>query len=105
MSCSLLGILLLMFISENITIPISKISAVTQSGIDKDVRIVAEIESLRQSKDTLLLTAKDDTGHIIIVVFEPDNAQLKQGDLVEIQGKIAIYNNKLEIIAKTIKLV
>ena len=97
--------MLLIFISEKITMPISKISDITLSKIEENVKIHGEIESLTQSKDTSFLTTKDDTGKINVVVFEPGNINLQKGDLVEIEGKVALYNNKLEVIAKTIKVV
>ncbi len=104
--CSLLGILLLMFISERIEVKESYISSITMSKIDNDVKITANVLSVNRLQDVMFLKVKDATASMDVVAFEPeDSFILAPGDNIEIQGKVALYNNKLEIIAKTIKSV
>lgn len=102
--CSLLGILLLSFISENIKAKETNISSISLADIDKDVKIIADVISAKQSSNTLFLNVQDDTGRINVVVFEPEDTVIKPGNKLEINGKVAIYNNKLEIIARTISI-
>lgn len=102
---SLLGILLLVFISENSSAKLVSISSITQGHIDKDVTIIGKVSSINKHGDINFLKVKDGTGKIDVVVFKSNNLVLKSGNKVEVYGKVAIYDGKLEIIAKSIRLV
>ncbi len=100
--CSLLGILLLIFISDKLVVKEITISEISRSKIDQDVRIKAEVISASLKEDVLFLKVKDSTSEIDVVIFNPENLDINKGDKLEITGKVSIYKNKLELIAKSI---
>ena len=103
LTASLLGILLLLLVSENLNAKQITIDSITRNYIDKDVVIVGSISSINKQEGTTWLKVKDETGKIDIVAFKSGDLNLKYGDNVEVYGKVAVYNDKLEIIAKSIK--
>jgi exonuclease VII large subunit len=105
LTASLLGILLLLLISENLTAKQITVSSITRNYIDKDVVLVGNISSINKHGDLTLLKIKDNTGKMDVVIFKSGDLNLKYGDDVEVYGKVAVYNDKLEIIAKSIKRV
>lgn len=101
---SLLGILLLLLISENLAAKQITVSSITRNYIDKDVVLIGNVSSINKQGDLALLKIKDNTGKIDVAVFKSSYLSLKYGDKIEVYGKVAVYNDKLEIIAKSIKL-
>lgn len=104
LTASLLGILLLLFISENLAAKQITVSSITRNYIDKDVVLVGSIFSINKRGDLTLLKIKDNTGKIDVVVFKSRDLSLSYGDEIEVYGEVALYNDKLEIIAKSIRL-
>lgn len=99
---SFLGIVLLLFISENISPKKMDISSITRSQVDKDVVVAGKIVSVENKNSLLLLTLKDETDSIDVVVFEPEGIVIKSGQDIKVTGKVALYRNKLELIARSI---
>ncbi len=104
LTASLLGILLLLLVSENLNAKQITIDSITRNHIDKDVIVLGSISSINKQGSLTLLKVKDETGKIDVVVFKSRDLSLRYGDQIEIYGKVALYNDKLEIIAKSIKM-
>lgn len=104
LTASLLGILLLLLISENLAAKQITTNSITRNHIDKDVILIGSVSSINKQGDLTLLKIKDNTGKIDVVIFKSSDLSLEYGDDIEVYGKVALYNNKLEIIAKSIKL-
>ena len=49
-----------------------------------------------------MINVKDDTGNIDVVVFKEENLELKEGDVIQVEGQVTEYQGKLEILAKRI---
>ncbi len=97
--CTILGIVLLLFLSELVEVKESKISEAKQidNGI---VRITGIVENVRVGeKATILTISKKES--IDVVVFENPNFQ--KGDFVDVTGEVQDYEGKKEILAKEIK--
>ena len=100
---SLLGILLILFISENTDLPISKISDITNKQIDTTIKIKGTIEHLTELENLILFSLKDKTGKINIILFTDETLNLKQNQKIELIGKVIEYKNTIEIMADQIK--
>ena len=103
--CSLIGTLAIIFISENLEPQIFKISAIDLSKIDQEVKIIGNVSSIRQTKGLTILSVKDSSGVIPVVVFKQGDENFQKGSKVEIAGKISEFNNQPQITAKTVKTV
>ncbi len=99
---SLVGILILLIILDKIDISDSDIASINKTLIDKQVKIKGEITRTTETPGLYILNVKDNTGNIDIIIFKEDKIELKKGDIVEIEGQITEYQDKLELIAKKV---
>jgi len=95
--CTLIGILIILFISENLEIKQIKIENITENMLGKEVRIIATIKNIKTTPGLYILTLKDETGEIKAIIFKEDKLEFKNKDKVEIIGKVIKYKNMLEI--------
>lgn len=102
--CSLIGIFILLIISEKIDISKSNISAINKNTIDKKVKIKGYITSITETPGLYIMNIKDETGEITAIVFKEEPLDIKKGSIVEVEGKVLEYNDKLEISADLIKI-
>ncbi len=99
---SLVGILILIFLSGNIEPPFYKISEIDKSLKEKTITTIGKISLLKETKDIFIFTLNDDFSDIIVIAFKEDNLSLEKNTEVKIVGKIIEYNGELEIQAKEI---
>ncbi len=102
LTISLLGILILLIYSENITLEAKNIINITKKDIDKQTRVIGQVTRITDLPGLTILNLKDKTSEIPIVIFKEDKLPIKQKDLLEIEGKITEYKGELEIIADKI---
>ena len=99
---SLVGILILLVILEKIDVSDSNISAIDKNLSEKQVKIKGEITRIRETPAFSMINVKDDTGNIDVVVFKEKKLELKEGDIIQVEGQVTEYQGKLEILAKRI---
>ena len=99
---SLVGILVLLIILEKIDVSDSNIAAINKNLSEKEVKIKGEITRIRETPAFSMINVKDDTGNIDVVVFKEENLELKEGDIIQVEGQVTEYQGKLEILAKRI---
>lgn len=112
--CALIGLAILFWISRNLELATNKIGEITVEDLGKNVKVCGKIISKFQTKTNhIFLRLQDDTGIIDIVIFNnsaenikklgADPYQLKKYEDVCITGNVEEYQEKLEIIAKSIE--
>ncbi len=103
---TIIGISLLIIISDKISIPSSEISSITKSDIDNHIKIKGTINKIiKKSSSLAILEIADKDSTIKVVIFKPDKAlNIKKGDFIEIDGKVSAYNSELQIIADKVKV-
>ncbi len=99
---SLVGILILLFILEKIDLSSSNIANITKDNLDEKIKIKAEVTKVTETPGLYILDVKDFTGSIKVVVFKDEPLEIKQGDILEIEGQVTSYKDQVEIIAKKI---
>jgi RecJ-like exonuclease len=102
---SLIGILILLYISEHIEIKEFKISEITRDKLDERVKIKGDIIAIKETPGLYILTLKDKTSSIPIVIFKEEPLSLEHGMLIEIQGIVIEYKGIIEIQAEEIKII
>ncbi len=104
--CSVVGLVLLFFISRNVDLSQTGIGKITTDDVGKNVKVCGEIASKSVSKTQhVFLKLTDDTGSIDIVVFNSsagnfDAYNIEKDDKVCITGQVNEYQDMLEIIPK-----
>jgi len=99
--CSIIGVVLLYFISLNYEINELEINKINDNDIEKTSKITGEVvKVLNKDSLTIITIKKPET--IKVVLFE--NISLNRTDTVEIIGKVEKYKGEYEIIADKIKV-
>ncbi|MBU2634174.1 MAG: hypothetical protein KJ674_02930 [Nanoarchaeota archaeon] len=99
---SLLGILIILFISEKTEIPSSDIKSINKNLLNKEVQITALVENVIETPGLYILTVKDNSASIKVIVFKEDPINITENSIIEIIGTVTEYKNQTEIIAKEI---
>lgn len=103
LSCTLIGILLLIFLAENMEAKQLKISDLNLNMLDQETKIIGNITSIRQTKGLIILSIKDESGSIPAVLFKKGDEYFEKGTEVEVTGKVSEFNSQVQITAKQIK--
>jgi len=101
--CSLIGIFVLLMISEHLEpehVKISSIKLPESNGII--ARIKGEVTNVKKMTGLTIITVKDSTGEIPAILFE-DFSKINKSDFIELTGEITEYNEKPEMIINTLK--
>jgi RecJ-like exonuclease len=117
--CSLIGIFILILISNNLEPKKLNINEITKEYIGQTIKTEGTITSIKITEELTVLEIKDthrgdasgaqktssssETGKIKVIAFEKIN--LKENNKVLIKGKIKEYKNRLEIEANEIKII
>ena len=99
---SLIGILILFFLTYTIKVQLYEISSLSKDNLDDTVRVKGVVESFAETPGLYLVTLKDNTGRITVVVFKDEKLNLQEGLGLEVIGNVVEYKDKIEIIAKEI---
>ena len=101
--CSLVGIIALFFISENMEIKEKNIDEINKDNIGEDVRIRG-IVSKSDDKGKIILLDIVQPETITVVLFKDSDFNISTGTKVEITGEIDEFNGKMEIIGNEVKI-
>lgn len=107
LSCSLIGITVLFFISENIEIESEALNDINVNMIGENVVIKGRITKARDYEKVLILTVEDAKTKktMPVIVFKDGKTKINENTDVEIIGEIREYNGKMELIADEIKAI
>ncbi len=101
---AILGIILLVIIADKVSIPSSAIGSLTKQDLNKAVTIKGTVKSITNKETIAIFNIEDKTGSIKAVAFKPNNLTIKKGSFIELEGKLNLYEDNLEIYAETIKI-
>lgn len=102
LSASVIGIFILLLLSNTLSPKLIKINEINEDILDKNVKINGEITNIRNYEDSdfQIITIKDETGQIDAILNQITNTT--KGQKVIIIGKISKYKEKLQIQAEKI---
>lgn len=106
LALSLIGILLLIFISSHIEPREVSIASITEEYLDKEVRITGQIDKIKNFKDNgfHILEVSDSTGYIEVTASS-SNLTVNKNLTYAIIGKVSEYNGTIQISADKIQKV
>jgi len=101
---SLIGILALLFISENLTPKLTNINNITNENLETKVKVQGEIINIKNYEDSnfQVILIKDDTGEIGVTIGKSFN--ITNNQKVIVIGIIKEYQKKLQVQADKIVL-
>lgn len=100
--CSIVGVFIIFIFAGKLEPSLINISSISQSFIDKDVKIRGTVSSFRITSSVLMLDVRDETGVIKVVAFDKEDFEADKDQAVEVIGKVKEYQGVLEIEAKNI---
>lgn len=102
---ALMGVIILSYISEKNYLVGSDIKEIANKTIDEKVKIKGYITSIQETPGLYILTVKDSSGSIKVVVFKEEKIDISNDDSIEVEGKVTKYKEEIEIIADVIRLI
>ena len=99
---SLIGLLMIIFLSVNLEPPFYKISEINKNLTEKTITTVGKISLIKETKDIFIFTLEDDFSNILVIAFKENDLILEKNTEVKLIGKVIEYQNELEIQAKEI---
>jgi len=102
--CSLIGLITLYFISENIEVKDYKPNLVDEN-IGDDVKLNGVVTKISDRGSVIFIEVGQQSPVTVVLFTEDDNLRLGNGDNVEVIGKVQEYNGKDEIIAQKIRVI
>ncbi len=112
---SIIGIIFLYIVSGigDYQVDFVQIKGINQKEIGSEITVIGFVDELSYNKGHLFLSIKDETGNIKIVVWnstlkmmdEKLKDSVKRGKLLQIRGKLDVYNEDLEIIVNEMKVI
>ena len=101
---SILGLLLLVILSQLIKIGESPIAKITKEKLEEDVKLTGKIIKISETNNTIFLQIQSQD-RIAVIVFKDETIDLRQNDIVEIEGTVEDYQGNLEIIANKVRVI
>ena len=100
--CSLIGIILLYFVSQIIGVEEVNVEKITHGNVGEVVKIMGNVKSVTVVNNiTFLKIEKPEM--FDVVLFK--NLEISEGDYVEVIGEIEEYKGKREIIGNAIRVI
>tara|TARA_Y100000294_G_C8387888_1_gene269516 strand:- start:255 stop:602 length:348 start_codon:yes stop_codon:yes gene_type:complete len=101
---SLIGLIILFLLAENIEIGEKQIDKVTMTDIEQSVKVTGMVTKVTDREKVMFLQVSE-KAKIDALLFKKGNISVEKGDLVEINGKVDEYEGKPQIIINEIKFV
>jgi len=102
---SIIGIILLIVISNKLDIPTSTISSISKESINKQIKVKGTVKNIIDKENLIMLNLKDKSSQIKVVLFNTNKPNIKKNSFVEISGKVSLYEDEFEIIADSVKII
>ena len=104
-SCSLVGLIALFLISENIAVEEIKINEIGKDEIGKEVKVIGRVESVSNGDKVAFLEVGQETVELVsVTLFEEEDIELNKGQMVELIGEVDEFGGKISIIANAVKV-
>ena len=104
LACSLVGLVLLYFISIKIEVK-NYNPNILNKNIGDDVRLEGAVAKVTDRGNVIFIEVNQQSPVTVVLFTEENNLKLNNGDNVEIIGKVQEYNGKNEIIAQKIRII
>ena len=103
---SLVGLLVLYLISDNIAIKEKTLEKITLENKDEMVKVSGIVSKLTDIEKVTIMEITQPT-EVTVVLFKGNNEStpIKEGNEVEIIGKVDEYKDKMEIIAQRARII
>ncbi len=103
LSCSLIGIIFLLILSDMVEAEPVNIKDVNANFLGKEIKVIGKAINIVQKEKVTFFDIKGNTGIIKATAFR--NINVGEGNKIEILGKVEEYKGKMQLNVKIIKLI
>jgi len=100
LAISILGILVLLILSNTLNPKLTKIENINKKLINQKIQVKGEIINIKNFKNLQIITIKDSTGRIDLVLYE--NLNLSKKQTIIAFGRVNTYKDQIQISADKI---
>jgi len=100
---SVIGIIFLLFLSQNLEPKKIKINDITKKNLEEKVSVDVSVQKIKYLPNSIIITPQN--SNITIIIFTKKILNLKENQTIKVNGKIEIYKGNLQIIADKIELI
>lgn len=102
--CSLVGLVILYFISTKIEIKDYNPNKLSKN-IGEDIKLKGAVKKINDKGKVVFVEVAEQNEVNVILFTNENNLNFKNGDNIEVIGKVQEYNGKNEIIANKVRVV
>ena len=102
--CSIIGIALLFIVSQSIGVDEKSIGQIDMASIGEYVKINGAVTNVVDKENVMILTIEQPS-KINVVLFKKKPVELREGNYVEVIGKIDDYEGKPELIGDKVRVI
>ena len=102
--CSLLGLIILYIVAENISIDEKTIDKINKDDFGSDVKIKGAVNKIIDLENVMIVEITQPT-NMPVVLFKEEDINLSEGDYIEVIGEIDEYNGELEVIGHRVRVI
>ena len=103
---SLIGVLILFIVSENISVDEKTISKITFEDLDKKVKIKGLVEKVIDTEKVVIMEVVQAENMDVILFKDGDGTvDVKEGDFIEVIGRVEEYEGELEVIGQRVRVI
>ena len=103
--CSLLGLLILYLISDNIEIKEKNIEKITLENKDEFVKLRGIVSNVVDTEKVVIMEITQPQEITVVLFKDKETVNIQQGNEVEVIGKVDEYEGSLEIIADRLRVI
>lgn len=104
--CTIVGLIVLYFISSNITIQEVDLSRIDETDIGDDIKLIGRVEKVSDVEKVMFLdVGQQKIESISVILFKDSDIAISEGDYVEIIGEIEEYEGERQVIANKVRLI
>ncbi len=102
--CSLVGVLILFFISDNVEPKGKAISKINMENVGEDIKLKGYISKITDLEKVMFIEITQPE-KIDVVLFKKGNITLYEGSYVEILGEIDEYGGEMQVIGNRVRVI
>lgn len=100
---AVIGLIALFVISATTELEVTNTYDIGRSDVNKDVRVIGTISSVKEFDKTLLLEVSQQKPVTVVMFKDGRGRSFAAGDEVDITGQVKEYKGKMEIVAEKVK--
>ena len=101
---SVIGTFLILLLSEYSEVELTNINDLNKEQLETRVKIKGTVISARETPGLYILSIRDSTATIPIIIFKEEVLNIERGAQIKITGKLTEYKNNFEIVVEEITI-